>query len=156
MYKCPILFCRKHCPLVTKILHFRSFVCLHRSCLKANILPTMSTNPQAFISTYAPRLRAYINSLLTPVIPPTTVQNAPLSRTTKRGTIAINYAENEYDDEDFDDSEAPRRPTGLRSRREDPHLGKEGTAEKHGKELTRPVEVQGIWREWMGKPKMVK
>lgn len=156
MYKCPILFCHNHCPLVTKILHFRSFVNLHRSCLKAYILPTMSTNPQAFISTYAPRLRAYINSLLTPVIPPTTVQNAPLSRTTKRGTIAINYAENEYDDEDFDDGEAPRRPTGLRSRREDPHLGKEGTAEKHGKELTRPVDVQGIWREWMGKPKMVK
>lgn len=109
--------------------------------------------PQAFISSYAPRLRAYGNSLLTPVIPPTTTQNAPLSRTTKRGTIAINYAENEYDDDDFEDSEGPRRPTGLRSRREDPNHTKEGIADKLGKELTVPIEVQGIWRDWMGKPR---
>lgn len=119
-------------------------------------MSAMTTNPQAFISSYAPRLRAYLNSLLTPVIPPTTTQNAPLSRTTKRGTIAINYAENEYDDDDFDDSEGPRRPTGLRSRREDPSQAREGVADKFGKELTRSVEVQGIWRDWMGKPKLVK
>lgn len=117
---------------------------------------TTQTTPQAFMSSYAPRLRAYANSLLTPVIPPTTAQNAPLSRTTKRGTIAINYAENEYDDDDFEDSEGPRRPTGLRSRREDPNQGKEGLADKLGKELTAPVDVQGIWREWMGKPKLVR
>lgn len=113
-------------------------------------------SPQAFLSTYAPRLRAYANSLLTPVLPQT-AQTAPLSRTTKRGTIAINYAENEYDDDDiFEDDTGPRRPTGLRSRREDPSQGKESAAEKFGKELTRPVDVQGIWREWMGKPKLVR
>lgn len=113
--------------------------------------------PQAFISSYAPRLRTYANSLLTPVIQPTTAQNAPASRTTKRGTIAINYADDAYDDDDFEDSEGPRRPTGLRSlRREDPSQAKETAAEKLGKELSAPVEVQGIWRDWMGKPKFGK
>ncbi len=113
--------------------------------------------PQAFLSSYAPRLRNYGNSLLTPVIQPTTAQNAPTSRTTKRGTIAINYAEDGFEDDDFDDSEGPRRPTGLRSlRREDPNHAREGIADKLGKELSAPVEVQGIWREWMGKPKFAK
>ena len=114
--------------------------------------------PQAFISSYAPRLRAYGNSLLTPVVPQTATTNAPLSRTTKRGTIAINYAENEYDDDDiFEDSEGPRRLTGLRSRREDSNqTNKEGLADKPGREIHAPVEVQGIWREWMGKLRSVK
>ncbi|KAI7523574.1 hypothetical protein KC331_g18591, partial [Hortaea werneckii] len=45
--------------------------------------------PQAFVSSYAPRIRTYGNSLLTPV----QQQNAaPPMRTTKRGTTAINYA----------------------------------------------------------------
>ncbi|KAF2842129.1 SNF5-domain-containing protein [Patellaria atrata CBS 101060] len=70
--------------------------------------------PQAFMSSYAPRLRLYQNSLLAPVIQPQNV--IPQARTTKRGTTAINYAEDGYDD-DFDDN------------------------------------VQGIWRDWMGKPK---
>ena len=117
---------------------------------------TTSTNPQAFISSYPPRLRAYPNPLLTPIIPPAATHTTPLSRTTKRGTIAINYAENEFDDEDFDDSESPRRLTGLRSRREDPLQAKEGIQHKLRKELTRPVEVQGIWRDWMGKAKVVR
>lgn len=116
---------------------------------------TERATPQAFISSYAPRLRAYANSLLTPVIPQTTAQ-PPLSRTTKRGTIAINYAEDGYDDDDFEDGEGPRRPTGLRSRREDPNQTREIVADKLGKELIKPVEVQGIWRDWMGKPKMVR
>lgn len=116
---------------------------------------TERVTPQAFISSYAPRLRSYANSLLTPVIPPTTVAAAPLSRTTKRGTIAINYAEDGYDDDDFD-SEGPRRPTGLRSRREDPAQAADGGANKLGKEIFAPVEVQGIWRDWMGKPKLVR
>lgn len=115
---------------------------------------TERATPQAFISSYAPRLRSYANSLLTPVIPQTTVAAAPLSRTTKRGTIAINYAEDGYDDDDFD-SEGPRRPTGLRSRREDPTHAADGAANKLGKEIFAPVEVQGIWRDWMGKPKLV-
>ncbi|KAL8868773.1 MAG: hypothetical protein Q9174_004762, partial [Haloplaca sp. 1 TL-2023] len=113
-------------------------------------------SPQAFLSSYAPRLRAYANSLLTPVIPQTT-QVAPLPRTTKRGTTAINYAENEYDDDDiFEDDTGPKRPTGLRSRREDPNHGKESAADKFGKELYAPVKVQGIWRDWMNKPKLVR
>ena len=115
-----------------------------------------TTNPQAFLSSFAPRLRSYSNALITPVTPPTTAQTASLSRTTKRGTIAVNYAENEFEDDDFEDSDGPRRPTGLRSRKEDPNQAKEGIAEKLGKELTGPVDVQGIWRDWMGKPKMVR
>ena len=116
---------------------------------------TERATPQAFISSYAPRLRAYNNSLLTPIIPQTTAQ-PPLSRTTKRGTIAINYAEDGYDDDDFEDGEGPRRPTGLRSRREDPNQARESQANKLGKELSAPVDVQGIWRDWMGKPKLVR
>ncbi|KAL8736295.1 MAG: hypothetical protein Q9166_000450 [cf. Caloplaca sp. 2 TL-2023] len=112
-------------------------------------------SPQAFLSSYAPRLRAYANSLLTPVIPQTT-QIAPLSRTTKRGTTAINYAEADEYDEDFEEGTAPKRLTGLRTRREDPNDGKEAPPEKVGKELTAPVHVQGIWRDWMNKPKLVR
>jgi chromatin structure-remodeling complex subunit SFH1 len=62
----------------------------------------------------------------------------------------INYADDAYDDDDFDDSESgARRPTGLRSlRRED--LEKKDTAtDKLGKEIHEPVDVQGIYREWM-------
>lgn len=107
--------------------------------------------PQAFMSSYAPRLRQYANSLITPVLPQTAL---PAIRTTKRGTTAINYAEDGFDDDDFDDSEGPRRPTGLRSlRRDESTTDKPGQSQQIGKELTAPVEVQGIWRDWMGKPK---
>ncbi|KAK8193066.1 uncharacterized protein BKA78DRAFT_250299 [Phyllosticta capitalensis] len=116
---------------------------------------TAKTNPpQAFISSYAPRIRLYANSLLQPVIAQS--QQLPPVRTTKRGTTAINYAEDGYDDDDFDDSEGPRRrPTGLRSLRqqEDPVAKQGPDASQLGKELIAPVDVQGIWREWMGKPK---
>jgi chromatin structure-remodeling complex subunit SFH1 len=110
--------------------------------------------PQAFLSSYAPRLRTYGNSLLAPVIPQTTA--IPQPRTTKRGTTAINYAEDGYDD-DFEDSEGPRRPTGLRSlRREEVDTALGGGPASHlGKEVSSPVEVQGIWREYMGKPRRV-
>lgn len=119
-----------------------------------NILAATMT-PQAFISSYAPRLRVYGNSLLTPVIPQT-VQVNPNGRT-KRGTVAKNYAEDEFDDDDiFEDSEPRRRATGLRSRVEDPNLGKESAASKLGKEIHEPVEVQGIWRDWMGKLRAVR
>ena len=111
--------------------------------------------PQSFISSYAPRLRAYGNSLLSPIVPPSNTV-APGARTTKRGTTAINYAENDYDDDDiFEDSE-PRRATGLRSRREDPTLGKEVATSKLGKEIRYPVDVQGIWRDWMGKTRSMR
>ena len=69
-------------------------------------METRST-PQAFLTSYAPRLRAYNNSLLTPVIH-SNAPAAPLSRTTKRGTTIVNYAEDGYDydyewgTEDFD------------------------------------------------------
>lgn len=102
---------------------------------------------QAFVSSYAPRLRQYANSFITPVVQTQTI--APTARTTKRGTTVINYADDAYDDDDFDDSEGTRRPTGLRSlRRED--LEKRDTAiDKLGKEIYEPVDVQGIYREWM-------
>lgn len=102
---------------------------------------------QAFVTSYAPRLRQYANSFVAPVIQTQTV--APTSRTTKRGTTVINYADDAYDNDDFDDSEDTRRPTGLRSlRRED--LEKRDTAiDKLGKEIYEPVDVQGIYREWM-------
>jgi chromatin structure-remodeling complex subunit SFH1 len=111
-------------------------------------------HPQGFVSSYAPRLRAYRNSLLAPVFPQA---NTVLpTRTTKRGTTAINYAEDGFDDDDFDDSEGPRRPTGLRSlRRDDSGSIQTVQQEKVGKDVNAPVDVQGIWREWMGKPKRV-
>jgi chromatin structure-remodeling complex subunit SFH1 len=113
--------------------------------------------PQAFISSYPPRLRTYTNSLLTPVIQPLAAQAAPQSRTTKRGTTAINYAEDGYDDLDDDDDDNRRRPTGLRSiRRDETGQPKQDPSEKVGKEATAPVEVQGIWRDWMGKSRSTK
>ncbi|OXV10634.1 hypothetical protein Egran_01603 [Elaphomyces granulatus] len=102
---------------------------------------------RGYITSYPPRLRQCGNALITPVLPPS---QAGTSRTTKRGTTAINYAEDGFDDDDFDDSEGPRRPTGLRSlRREDSGFDKTPLAEKLGKEVHAPVEVQGIFREWM-------
>lgn len=107
--------------------------------------------PQAFVSSYAPRIRSYANSLLTPAIQPPNVI-APL-RTTKRGTHAINYSE-DLETDSLEDSDAPRRPTGLRSLRQNvSELGQPGLTKELGKELVAPVDVQGIWREWMGKPK---
>ena len=80
----------------------------------------------------------------------------PQARLTKRGTTAINYAEDGYDDDDFDDSEGPRRPTGLRSiRREELPAEKAAVQSQLGKELAEPVDTQGIWREWMGKARKV-
>ncbi|KAF2202696.1 SNF5-domain-containing protein [Delitschia confertaspora ATCC 74209] len=108
--------------------------------------------PQAFLSSYAPRLRTYGNSLLAPVVP--LANTLPVPRTTKRGTTAINYAEDGFEDDDFEDSEGPRRATGLRSvRRDESNVEKHAQIAQLGKELTAPIEIQGIWREWMGKPK---
>lgn len=115
--------------------------------------------PQAFISSYPPRLRTYGNSLLTPVIQPTAALAAQSSRTTKRGTTAINYAEDGYDDieEDDDMNENRRRPTGLRSlRRDDPAQARPEVPKEVGQEIGAVVDVQGIWRHWMGKPKSGK
>ncbi|KAL1306643.1 hypothetical protein AAFC00_005319 [Neodothiora populina] len=106
--------------------------------------------PQAFVSSYAPRIRTYANSLLTPATQPPNVI-APLR--TKRGTTAINYSE-DLDTDSIDDSDAPRRPTGLRSlRQNDSQVGQVVQHKEIGKEVDSPVDVQGIWREWMGKPK---
>ncbi|KAF2430489.1 hypothetical protein EJ08DRAFT_679046 [Tothia fuscella] len=117
--------------------------------------PSLRLNPpQAFLSSYAPRIRTYGNSLLAPVIPQTTA--VPQIKTTRRGTAVVSYAEDGYDD-DFEDSEGHgRRPTGLRSlRREDTDTAQAGGASQLGKEIYAPVDVQGIWREYMGKPKRV-
>ena len=103
---------------------------------------------RGYITSYSPRVRQYGNALLTPVIPPS--QTGPTPRMTKRGTAAINYAEDGFDDDDFEDSEGPRRPTGLRSlRREESTIDKVPLAEKLGKEVHAPVEVQGVFRDWM-------
>lgn len=108
-------------------------------------------SPQAFLSSYAPRLRAYNNSLLTPV---TSTATGPQSRTTKRGTTLINYAEDGYDYGEDDDESDRRRPTGLRSlRREDSNTVIPGAAGRVGKEARAPVDIQGIWRDWMLKTK---
>ncbi|PNS19870.1 hypothetical protein CAC42_7837 [Sphaceloma murrayae] len=104
--------------------------------------------PQAFVSSYAPRIRTYANSLLIPVQPQTVI---PPLRTTKRGTTAINYSE-DFADESIEDSDAPRRP--LRGKRqEDLAADAAGPQKELGRELYAPVDVQSIWREWMGKPK---
>ena len=103
---------------------------------------------QAFVSTYAPRLRQHGNTLLQPVLQTQSV--LPGGRTTKRGTAIINYADDAYDDDDFDDSEGPRRPTGLRSlRRQDLEKKDVPLNEKYGKEANAPVNVQSIYRDWM-------
>ncbi|KAF9891281.1 Chromatin structure remodeling complex protein sfh1 [Aspergillus nanangensis] len=103
---------------------------------------------RGYITSYPPRIRQYSNALLAPVFP--TTQVGPTPRTTKRGTTAINYAEDGFDDDDFDESDGPRRPTGLRSlRREESTFDKTPLAEKLGKEVHAPVEVQGVFRDWM-------
>jgi chromatin structure-remodeling complex subunit SFH1 len=104
--------------------------------------------PQAFLSSYAPRLRSYGNALLAPIIP--AASTLPQGRTTKRGTAIISYAEDGYDD-DFDDSEGPRRFTGLRSKRPEDTEAEQTKARERGKEVFAPVDVQPIWRDYMGK-----
>jgi len=108
----------------------------------------VATQPaQAFQSSYAPRIRQYTNSLAAPVL---VTQAIPAGRTTKRGTTVINYADDAYDDDDFDDSEGPgRRPTGLRSIRRDDLERKEPQPDKLGKELYEPTEVQSMFRQWI-------
>ncbi|KAL9106385.1 MAG: hypothetical protein Q9227_008586 [Pyrenula ochraceoflavens] len=101
--------------------------------------------PQAFITSYASRLRQYGNAFITPVITTT----VPTARTTKRGTTAINYADDAFDDDDFEEGEGPRRPTGLRSLRREELEKREPQAEKLGKEIRAPVDTQGIFRDWI-------
>lgn len=112
------------------------------------------SKPQSFVTTYAPRLRGYNNSLLTPVLP--SAPAGPVSRVTKRGTTIINYAEDGYDDLDDDSDDPRRRPTGLRSLRKEDSVSRQDLAEKAGKETRTPVEVQGIWRDWVGKNRPVR
>ncbi|TDZ71929.1 Chromatin structure-remodeling complex subunit sfh1 [Colletotrichum trifolii] len=112
------------------------------------------SKPQAFLSTYAPRMRSYNNSLLTPVVP--SAPSGPISRTTKRGTTIINYAEDGYDDIDDDDGDSRRRPTGLRSLRREDTAGNLDLGDKAGKDTNEPVDVQGIWRDWFGKGRQVR
>lgn len=109
----------------------------------------VATQPaQAFQSSYAPRLRQYNNSLAAPVLVTQAIPAA--GRTTKRGTTVINYADDAYDDDDFDDSEGPgRRPTGLRSLRREDSERKEPQIDKLGKEIYEPTNVQSIFRQWI-------
>ncbi|KAH7329340.1 hypothetical protein B0I35DRAFT_473955 [Stachybotrys elegans] len=112
------------------------------------------SRPQAFVSSYAPRLRTYNNSLLTPVLP--SAPTGPISRTTKRGTTIINYAEDGFDDLDDDSDDTRRRPTGLRSLRKEDSVSRQDLADKVGKETRSPVDIQPIWRDWMGKNRFVR
>ncbi|KIV91397.1 hypothetical protein PV10_05940 [Exophiala mesophila] len=102
---------------------------------------------QAFVTSYPPRVRQYANTLLQPVFQPQTL--GPGGRTTKRGTTVINYADDVYDDDDFDDSEGPRRATGLRSLRREDSEKKESQQLKLGREARRPVSIQPIYRDWV-------
>jgi chromatin structure-remodeling complex subunit SFH1 len=104
---------------------------------------------QSFVSSYAPRLRQYANTLIQPVAQPQTL--GPGGRTTKRGTTIINYADDAYDDDDFEESDGPRRPTGLRSLRREDLEKKDLPVEKFGKELLTPIELQPIYRDWMSR-----
>lgn len=108
--------------------------------------------PQALWSSYAPRLRTYNNSLITPVLP--TAVAVSNIRTTKRGTTIINYAEDGYEDYD-DDDDSRRRPTGLRSLRRDESITQGADpGDKVNKDTSEPVEMQGNWRDWMGKTRV--
>ncbi|KAI0889091.1 SNF5-domain-containing protein [Annulohypoxylon maeteangense] len=111
------------------------------------------SSAQSFLSSYAPRLRVYNNSLLSPVIH-SAAPTGPVSRTTKRGTTVINYAEDGYDYDDDDDDDSRRRPTGLRSLRREDSASRIDPGDKFGKETNTPVEVQGIWRDWFVKNKL--
>jgi chromatin structure-remodeling complex subunit SFH1 len=103
---------------------------------------------QGYVTSYPPRIRQYANTLLQPVLQ--TQSLAPGGRTTKRGTTIINYADDAYDEEDFEDSEGPsRRPTGLRSLRREDLEKKEQPVDKVGKEIHEPVDVQPLYRDWM-------
>ncbi|KAK4140116.1 uncharacterized protein C8A04DRAFT_32405 [Dichotomopilus funicola] len=112
-----------------------------------------SDSQQAVFSSYAPRLRTYNNALLQPVLPGAAPAN-PLARTTKRGTTIINYAEDGYDYDDDDDDDSRRRPTGLRSLRRDDSAAKIDPSEKVGKETSEPVDMQGVYRDWMAKSRV--
>lgn len=105
------------------------------------------------MSSYAPRLRAHGNSLMAPIVPAANTLPAP--RVTKRGTAVQSYAEDAYDDDDFEEGDRPRRATGLRSiQREDPaHGDRAAHIAALGEELVAPIDLQGIWRDWMGRPK---
>ncbi|KEF60926.1 uncharacterized protein A1O9_02490 [Exophiala aquamarina CBS 119918] len=103
---------------------------------------------QSFVTSYPPRVRQYANTLLQPVLQTQNV--APGGRTTKRGTTIINYADDAYDEDDFEDSEGPgRRLTGLRSLRREDLEKKEPQQVRLGKELYRPVDLQPIYRDWI-------
>ncbi|KAH9884712.1 SNF5-domain-containing protein [Xylariomycetidae sp. FL2044] len=107
---------------------------------------------QAVTSSYAPRLRAYNNSLLIPAVN-ATAPAGPVSRTTKRGTTVINYAEDGYDYDDDDDDDTRRRPTGLRSLRREDSTSRADPSDKVGKETNMPVQLQGNYRNWIDKKK---
>ncbi|KAF4594764.1 snf5/smarcb1/ini1 [Ophiocordyceps camponoti-floridani] len=112
------------------------------------------SKPQAFQSSYAPRLRAYNNSLLTPVLQ--SAPTGPVSRTTKRGTTIINYAEDGFDELDDDSDDARRRPSGLRSLRKEDSVSRQDAVDRAGKDTKQPVHLQAIWRDWMGKNRAVR
>lgn len=76
---------------------------------------------------------------------------------TKRGTTVVNYSEDLLHDDEFEDSDGPRKHSSLRIRRDQgADQAREALAERLSKELSEPTETQGIWRDWMGKPNFGK
>lgn len=116
--------------------------------------PDMAS-PQAFTSSYATRLREYSNPLLASIFQPAAAQIVSTSRTTKRGTTSINYAEDEHEDDDIEYGDGLRRPTGLRSvRRQSFGPDRAYNQDKQRERPDKPVETLGIWRDWIGKSKL--
>ncbi len=71
------------------------------------------------MSSHAPRLRAQSNSIVAPVQPVTAASaNAPTLRLTKRGTTMINYAEDGYDEDEYDEAGGRRSQLSRHLRRD--------------------------------------
>jgi len=72
---------------------------------------------------------------------------------TKRATTNINYAEDFENDDILDDSDAPRARGRGRLRMDDSQADRSLMVKELSKYTDEPVNVQAIWRDWMGKPK---
>ncbi|RPA77079.1 SNF5-domain-containing protein [Ascobolus immersus RN42] len=110
------------------------------------LAPAPPKSTQALQTTYAQRIGTFNTGLITPIIQTAVVSQAgvPLTRTTKRGTTIINYAEIEEDDDDvFEDRVAGggRRGTPLnfggdQSQQQQPR--------DYGDGIQRVVDIPGV------------
>lgn len=108
--------------------------------------------PQALQTTYPARLSTFNTALITPVIQTVSAPSALGTRTTKRGTTIINYAEIEDDDDDiFEDRVDQVNQRGRYAPRPEGELampkpvvygdGIQSVVELPGKEVQRPVQL---------------